>query len=230
MTPKVVFKFDKEKDLWNIWDTANFKTIYGYDQKKGLSEDVLKICQNKKYEECKKELMKNMEGMYKNNLIKITAKQVNEIWKSIEIEYFKRLEKITKRKFKFKRVKGFLTTCGRCPYKPHWRPPAFYVGFFANIPKMLNTAGHELMHIHLHNTDWWKKVEKELGNDKTHHLKEALTVLLNLEFRDLWFGFDPGFPRHIKLRQFIEKEWRKKKDFDKLTDKCIKWIKKNGVK
>jgi hypothetical protein len=84
--------------------------------------------------------------------------------------------------------------------------------------------------MHLHNTDWWDKVEKKLGNKKTHDLKEALTELLNLEFKDLWIVDDRSYPNHIQLREFIKKEWMKEKDFDKLTEDCIKWIKKNGVK
>jgi hypothetical protein len=91
-------------------------------------------------------------------------------------------------------------------------------------------AGHELMHIHLHNTDWWKRVKRKMGQEKTHDLKEALTELLNLEFRNLWIVEDKGYPNHAKLREFISKKWKKDKDFDKLTDNCIKWIKKNGVK
>lgn len=227
---KVIFKFDEEKDLWNIWDTCNFKSIYGYDFRKQVTENIIKICQGKKYEQCKNELKKTMNGMYKNILIKITTNHFNEIWNKIEKEYFKRLEKITKRKFPFKNVNAYLTTAGRCPYRPDLKPPFFYVGFFANISHMLHTTGHEIMHIHLHNTDWWKKVEKEIGNNKTHDLKEALTILLNLEFKDLWFVVDEGYPVHQELRKFIEKEWKKKKDFDKLTDNCIKWVKKNGIK
>lgn len=231
---KVIFKFNEEKDLWNIWDTCNFKKMYGYDFKKDLNknlkENIIKICRNKKYKECKNQLRKSMNYIHKNILIKITVRHFNEIWREIEKEYFKRLEKITKRKFQFKKVNAFLTTSPRYPYRPDWRPPAFYIGFFANIPHVLSAAGHEIMHIHLHNTDWWKKVEKEIGYDKTHELKEALTVLLNLEFRDLWFVTDQGYPVHQELRKFIEKQWKKEKDFDELTNKCIKWIKKNGIK
>ncbi len=86
------------------------------------------------------------------------------------------------------------------------------------------------MHIHLHNTYWWKKVEDEIGYDKTHDLKEAFTELLNLEFRDLWIVKEKGYPNHEILRKYISKQWKNKKDFDKLTDNCINWIKRDGIR
>ena len=106
----------------------------------------------------------------------------------------------------------------------------FFVNFFSNIPHALDTAGHELMHIHIHNTDYWTKTEKEIGYDKTHDLKEALTELLNLEFKDLWIAEDRGYPNHTKLRKYISSQWKKEKDFDKLMENSIKWIKRNGIK
>ena len=56
-------------------------------------------------------------------------------------------------------------------------------------------------------------------------LKEALTVLLNLEFKDLWFIEDEGYKKHKELREFIAQEWKKEKDFEKLLKKCVKYLK-----
>jgi hypothetical protein len=230
MIPKLIFKFDKEKDLYNIWETANSKKTYGYNFKERLPKKILEICSGKNYKDCNKKLERFMHSLYKNTLSKDIPKYFNGSWKKIEKEYFQRLENITKERFPAKKISVYITTCGRCPYRAQWRPPAFYVNFFGNIPVVLETAGHELMHIHLHNSDWWGIVEKEIGKDKTHDLKEALTVLLNLEFKDLWIIKDESYPNHIKLRKFISEQWKKKKDFELLTKNSIKWIKKNGVK
>jgi len=226
----VKFKFNKEKDLWNIWRTCNSGIDYGKDFTKSMSKEIMKICKGKKFEKSKQILLKRRNKTYNNFLIKFTYTSFNDAWLRIEKEYFKRLEKITNKKFKFKKIYAYLTTASKCPYSPNKKVPYFYVNLFANIPNALHTAGHELMHIHLHNNSWWEKVEKEIGYDKTHDLKESFTILLDLEFRDLWIVEEKGYPNHIKLREFISKQWKKKKDFDKLTDDCIKWIKKNGVK
>ena len=75
------------------------------------------------------------------------------------------------------------------------------------------TAGHEIMHLHFHNTHW-SEIEEKIGKEKTFDLKEALTVLLNIEFKDLWFYMDSGYSLHKELRDFISKIWKEKKDFD----------------
>jgi len=223
----VQFKFDKERDLKNIWETANSKNDYGYVFKKGVTQNILDICEGEEYERCRNELLKTMSSLYSNLLVDEIVNAMNKSWAIVEKEYFKRLEKITKKKFPFKGVNAYLTTASRCPYNSDSKDPSFYFNFFGSIISEPHTAGHELMHIHLHNSEWWLNVEKELGNKKTHDLKEAMTELLNLEFRDLWIIDDLGYPNHQELRKFINKEWKKKKDFNLLTDKCIKWIKKN---
>ncbi len=224
--PKVIFKFDKEKDVYNLWETCNEESNYGYDFREKIPKDILEMCVGKTFEECKNELKKRLKKTHKNPKIKLKKKELNQNWRKIEKKYFKTLEKITNKKFPFKKVYGYLTVAPRCPYRPHWRPPAFYTPIFANLSKSILTSGHEIMHIHLHNIEWWNRVEKQLGDKKTHDLKEALTVLLNIEFKDLFEEVDKGYPNHVKLRRFIEKEWEKEKDFDILTEKCVDWIKK----
>ena len=98
------------------------------------------------------------------------------------------------------------------------------VSLFYSLPASLSTCGHELMKIFFHNT-YWPEIEKKIGKEKTDDLKEALTVLLNLEFSDLWVAEDHGYGPHQNLREFIEKQWKKEKDFDKLLDKCVKYLK-----
>ena len=58
------------------------------------------------------------------------------------------------------------------------------------------------MHFHFFE-HYWDGIEKQIGINKTDDLKESLTVLLNLEFKDLWFKFDQGYPNHQELRKFI---------------------------
>lgn len=230
MIPKVIVKFDEEKDLKNIWETCNKEASYGYSWKNSVSKNILEICEGKKYEACKPKLKKVMSYIYKSPLNKIIVKAFNDAWEKVEKEYFKRLEKITGTKFPCKKIEGYITTAGRCPYNYNKKNPHFYIQFFSNILGGIHTAGHELMHIHLHNANWWKNVEKEIGNGKTHDLKEALTIILDIDFLDLFIIKGHGYPNHKELRKYIKQEWKKNKNFDKLTKKCIKWIKKNGVK
>jgi hypothetical protein len=229
--PQVNFVFNKKEDLWNIWDTCNStKLNYGKNWDNAVSPNILKICKNKKLEGCKKDLEKTMSYIYKSDVPKTIIKSINIAWNEISEEYFKELEKIMKSKFYTQNITAYLTTPNRCPYDPDPIPPSFFINMFWGIPSILETIGHELMHIQFHNSKYWKICEKELGFQKTHDLKEALTVLLNEKLFDLWIMEDKGYPNHQELRKYISAEWKKKKDFDILIDKSIKWIKKNGVK
>jgi len=217
---KVKFKFDKEKDLWNHWHKANWKSNWANFQ---INPYVKNICHNKKFEGCKKKLGENFSKLHNSNILKIHVESVEKAWKGIEKKFFKRMDKLMKNKYN-KDITAYLTTLGICPYDP--KEPSFMFSLFYSLPRCLQTCGHEIMHLYFHEF-YWDLVEKEIGKDKTGDLKEALTVLLNLEFKDLWFQEDYGYGPHKKLRSFIVKEWRKEPDFDVLLDKCVKYLKKN---
>lgn len=220
--PKVIFKFDIEKDLWNNWDTVNY--ISPWEGKRLKKIPILdEMCKGKKFEECKEELEKFCKPMHNSQLLPLIIESFQKAWDKVNDEFFKILEKITGKNFPFEKVTAYLTTQQRCPYDP--KEPSFMVGMFSSIPHALKTCAHELMHIHFHNTDW-PKIEKQIGKEKTADLKEALTVLLNLEFRNLWILKDKGKESESqqKLRTFIENQWKKKKDFNFLLDKCVKYL------
>ena len=80
------------------------------------------------------------------------------------------------------------------------------------------------MHLYFHKF-YWNKIETEIGKEKTGDLKEALTILLNLEFKDLWFVEDLGYESHKELRNFIMEKWKEEKDFETLLDKCVEYLK-----
>ena len=226
--PKVIFKFDKEKDLWNNWETVNYKSPW---EKKQLNKILVltDMCRGKKFEECKKEIEKFCKPMHNSPLLPLIIESFQKSWNKINDEFFKILEKITGKPMPFNRITGYLTTQMRCPYDP--REPSFMVSMFANIPYALKICAHELMHIHFHNI-YWSKIEKQVGREKTADLKEALTVLLNLEFRNLWILKDKGKDNEDqqKLRTFIEKQWKKEPDFDILLEKCVDYIKEQNDK
>lgn len=222
--PKVIFKFDKEKDLWNNWATVNYESPWG--EKKLNKIPILdKICKGKEFKGCKKEIEKFCEPMHKNPLLFIIIESFQKAWNKINNEFFERLEKITKKSLSFNKITAYLTTQARCPYDPE--EPSFMVSMFASIPHALKTCAHELMHIHFHKF-YWKNIEEKIGKEKTADLKEALTVLLNLEFRDLWILKDKGKDNEEqqKLRTFIEKQWKKEPDFHILLDKCGNYLRK----
>jgi hypothetical protein len=226
MPPKLIFRFDKHKDLWNAWYVANHKAQWQAKVSKEVLS-VLSLCKGKRFEECKHQLEKLYQDFYKSPLIKQSVKLFQAAWNKIGNEFFKRLERMTKKPFPFNQVTVYLTTQPRCPYNVEER--WLMVCFFGNIFYAVAAIAHELMHLHFHHY-YWEKVEREIGHEKAAELKEALTVLLNLEFRDLWFVLDKGKPgkKQQALRKFVEAEWKKKKDFDGLIKKCVAYLRSHG--
>tara|TARA_B100001971_G_C18242542_1_gene571872 strand:- start:612 stop:1292 length:681 start_codon:yes stop_codon:yes gene_type:complete len=218
---KLEFLFDEEKDLWNIWDSCNHDSRWN-DFKKNINAKILKICVGKEFKDCKEELREYMQKFYNSKIIEIFLESLKKSWKKINGDFFDRIKKVTKNDFPFDEVKVYITTSGRSPY--NWKEPSFMVSVFYSLPHALNTCGHELLHIQFHNT-YWEQIEEKIGKEKTADLKEALTILLNLEFKDLWFAKDKGYECHKELREFIKKTWEEKKDFGILLEKCVKYLK-----
>lgn len=215
---KVVFGFDKEKDLWNHWDKSNWNPSFGNFK---VHPKTLEICKGKKFEECKDELSNHFKRIYESELIDIHSKAVEKAWRGIEGKFFDRMDKLMKNKFD-KDITAYITTSPVCPYDT--KEPSFMYSFFSSLPGALGTCGHEIMHLYFHEF-YWEGVERKIGEKKTGDLKEALTVLLNTEFKDLWFSEDKGYEEHKELRKFIAEEWKKEKDFDNLLEKCVEYLK-----
>ena len=218
--PKVEFLFDKEKDAWNYWDKSNWDDEENIANFK-IDEKAKKICLNKEFDGCKKELLNYLIKLQESDLVDITLKAVEEAWRKIETDFFKRMDKLMKHSYNSD-IKAYLTTLGICPYDPD--EPSFMFSIFYSVLNNLKTCGHEIMHLYFHKF-YWSKVEKEIGKQNTWDLKEALTVLLNYEFKDLWFVSDNGYDKHKELRNFISRQWKKEKDFDILIKKCVEWYK-----
>ncbi len=66
--------------------------------------------------------------------------------------------------------------------------------------------------------------QKGLLEKQIWDVKEAFTVLLNSEFSSIRFREDLGYPENKKIREAIEKSWKKNRDFDKALESAIKIV------
>jgi hypothetical protein len=218
ITSRVAFYFDRERDLLNIYQACNSEPKWGESIK--IPSKLLNVAKGNKFDECKLELEEVREEMYNSELLKIYLKSLNESWGSIEIEFFERMKKITGKDFT-EPIKGFITTVGKCPYNP--KENSFFICLFDNNFQAMKNIGHEIFHLIFHRY-YWDEASQKLGNEKAHDLKEALTVLLNLEFNDLWFSEDEGYPAHKELREFISNQWKKERNWERLLDECVSYL------
>jgi len=223
--PRIIFKIDLEKDARNYYGCANSKPHFGHDFTKSMRQETLIKLKGKKWSEIETDIRELLKRGYSKINIELKLKKIENEWRKIEKIYFRKLKRLTKKKIYRDEFYCYATTIGRCPYnkKEHW----FMINIFNDIDFVMQIIAHELMHLQLHYYfERNIKKKRKLSEKKFQDLKEALTVLLNLEFKNIIKKEDKGYPSHKKLRTFIVKEWKKEPDFEVLLNKCIKYLKK----
>lgn len=207
----VTFEYSKEKDIWCILNYGK-GSLNSSQQTKIYQQMVDLYGENPKTETVANfiddYLIINHINIQKNIL------QHQTDWDMIAQEYQRRAERIFGVVLP-NDVTAYLTINNRSPYsiQEHW----FFVGAAGSSPR--KTIMHELWHFYT----WYKYGvvwEEKIGKQKYNDIKEALTVLLNEECKDLLPEgvIDSGYPQHQELRHKISDIWRKEKDMDKLWD------------
>jgi hypothetical protein len=219
----VTFVINKDLDIKNHLIGID---VYERNKKSGVSKQIVQ-----KNETLLKMPLAKRKGAIKNNIehiykkekqLKSLARDVNQEWLKIEKRFIKKLEIVYKHPFPYKSVRGVLSSADRLGYgyivKERW----FATPMFSNRYRAIDIATHELSHFMFHKY-YWKICESSgVPKDRIWDIKEAFTVLLNLEFDKLRFIPDEGYVQHQKLRRVIEKSWIKNRDFDKALSAAIK--------
>jgi hypothetical protein len=217
----VFFVINKDLDIKNHLiglDSYKNKLHSRTKQKNEFYDKLLKLSSKKR----RAAIRKNIGRFYlpeKCKFLNSIAKDVNSEWAKIETVYFKRLEKIHKHPFPFSSVKAVLSSAGRFGYNTdgRWFAASMLQNKFASI----DIATHELMHFMFHKY-YWKVCEKSgLSWKQIWNIKEAFTVLLNIEFSDIRFQPDNGYPEHKKIRTAIENSWKQNRAFNKALSVAI---------
>lgn len=207
---KLIFTYNRDRDIWCVLNYGKISTnsptptkIYA-DLTNQYGEHV-----------SKDETNTFIESYTAKNQIDTTAivQTFQNSWDSISFEYQKRAENIFGIVLP-RDVTGYLTINNRCPYSIEH--DMFYVST-ANQNTANKTAMHELWHFYT----WFKygiEWQEKLGAQKYNEIKESLTVLLNVECKDLLPEdiTDNGYPQHQELREKILSIWSQDKNMDRL--------------
>jgi len=220
--PQVRFQFDKEKDNQNLWELCNFSNPWESKDKLSLDLSLEKKWKGKNFKDSSNDIEDYLRVIQNSGYPEIFCECLNKSWEKINKDYFSRLERLTNKSIFAESINGYITTVGRSTN--HLYNKSFTVSMHRQILQALRTCGHELLHLQVENY-FGKNISNILGEKKFEIINESLTVLLNLEFKDLWFMEDSGYEPHKELRTFISEEWKKEKDFDKLIDRCITRLK-----
>lgn len=212
---KLTFTYDRNQDIWCV-------LTYG---KSSMNSPI----PTKVYEELVKEYGDNpLEGdtdRFIESYVSMSNLNLNDMvqdfqnrWDEISPEYQKRAEEIFGVVLP-QEITAYVTINNRCPYNIERN--IFYVS--TAYPHAVNkTVMHELWHFytwHTYGIEW----EKKLGAQKYNEIKEALTVLLNVECKDLLpQGVeDKGYPQHKELREKILELWSKDRNMDNLWETLV---------
>lgn len=220
----VKFIVDKNLDIANHLiglETYKNKIHSGVQQKNERFDKLLKLSKSKQKTAISEDIKKYYTPV-KKKFLNSAATDINKEWLKIEKGFLTKLEKIYKKPFPYNSVKGILSSVNRFGYSTDRR--WFAVSMFRNKFMAIDIATHELMHFMFHKYYWKTCSDKGLSWKQTWDIKEAFTVLLNLEFSSIRFEEDYGYPEHKKIRMAIEKSWKKNHDFDKALESAIKII------
>lgn len=211
---KVTFDYNEEKDVWCLLNygkssnnsnasTKRYQELViahgGTPTKDDVAAFVKKYLSDNKFD------MGSLIINYQND------------WQAVASEYQKIAETIFKVSLP-NDITAYLTVNNRCPYNIDNN--FFFMSLSARYAREITM--HELWHFYT----WYKFGiiwEEKIGKQKYNDLKEALTVLLNIECKNLFpeGSLDIGYPQHKELREKITHLWAKTKDIDKLWKSLV---------
>jgi len=195
-------KFDLDKEFKLIWEQVN-------SNKGNHPSQIQAACLNLDYETAKLNILNLNNKFYNSIYPKLIEETFTYVWRKVDREIFKRLDRIFECEMRRLYICNYLTTCTTLPYSPEYK--YFFTNIFTSPFKQIKTSIHELIHLYFHEF-YMNMIIKELGSKEAYKLKEALTVIINIEFFDLTYSKDDGYTEHKQLRDKITKLWVKNED------------------
>jgi hypothetical protein len=212
---KIIFDYNQEKDIWCL-----LKKGKGSNNSSTPTKMYEKLIIDYGENPTEDKVAIFIEKYLSDNNINKQEYILNyqKDWDIISKEY----QKIAETVFGVSLLKDivvYLTVNDRCPY--NIKDNYFFVSFPSRSEIII--AMHELWHFYT----WYKFGiiwEEKIGKQKYNDLKESLTVLLNIECKNLFSKEikDNGYPQHKNLRNKILEIWEKEKNIEKVWDELIK--------
>lgn len=117
---------------------------------------------------------------------------------------------------------AYLTTDSRCTYSTD--NGYFFVSYtsISNPPNLIIL--HELLHFYTNQKYYDALKQDGLSDEQYNNIKESMTVLLNVVFKDLLSNAtDKGYPQHQVMRDWMRDEYAKNPDLDALIEKAKRY-------
>jgi hypothetical protein len=210
---KLNFTYKKDEDVWCLLNKGK-TSINSPESTWVYKELVAEVGENPDENSTSDFIDKYLE---RNNFNPVALAQRYQVaWGNVSAEFYSIAERIFGVSLS-KDVTAYLTVNNRCPY--NIAESLFFVSISEKVPT--RTVMHELWHFYT-----WEKFganeELRLGREKYNDLKEALTVLLNVECRHLLppDELDRGYAKHQVLRTKILELWEQNQNLDHVWKKA----------
>lgn len=229
MNNKVTFKIDKELDFENHLIGARMAINNSLQMSPEISEYFRKL--RDADGKGKKKIFEERTAKFYSDGMKdfrsLLVKQAKDMWNLVEDKYFDKIEKIHKKTFPLESISAILSTT----------PTVYGYNFDKGNPwfactsespiKAIHTAMHEIMHVYFNEYFLEECKNKfQLNNEQIYTVKEAVTVILNIEFEDIRMFTEKDRPGHEQIREKIGKDWLEYRDLRKVLDEAYNYIKK----
>lgn len=211
---QVNFTYNKEKDVWCLLNKGKSS-----NNSQNSTQQYQQLVEKHGENPTARTTTVFVDDYITENKINISGrmKDFQKDWENISADFQKRAEVIFNISLPSD-ITAYLTINSRCPYSI--QDNSFYVSLQSNQAKRI--VMHELWHFYT----WYglgTDQEEKLGKYKYNDLKEALTVLLNVECKDLLPErvVDTGYPQHQEIRQKILEYWGKDRDIKNLWNYLV---------
>lgn len=206
---KINFEYDKEKDVWCLLNKGRSS-----NNSQNSTRQYLLLTDKYGENPTEEDAGAFVDTYISENKINIqkTITDIQNDWEIVSNEYQKRAETIFDTSLPHE-ITAYLTINSRCPYSIE--DEFFYI--YLQSAQARKTIMHELWHFYT----WYglgPSEEARIGAQKYNDIKESLTVLLNVECKDLLPEgvLDSGYPQHNELREKILDYWGKEKNIKNL--------------
>lgn len=211
---QVNFTYNKDKDIWCLINKGK-SSNNSQNPTRQYKQLVDKYGENPTVENTADFID---EYISENNIdIQKRVADFQKDWENVSVDFQKRAEGIFGTSLP-NNVTTYLTINDRCPYSI--QDNFFYASIQST--RATRTVMHELWHFYT----WYGlgiDQEEKIGKQKYNDLKEALTVLLNVECEDLLPSgvIDTGYPQHQEIRGKILEYWKRDRNIKNLWNYLV---------
>jgi hypothetical protein len=221
MPPRIKIKLNIKEDIWN-WLDACSKISHGIDWKQQIKPDLRHKIISSSPSEAELFLKSYIKNIYEENNSKSLVDELQRDFSAIEDRLFNRMEKVTGHPIYRNNFTCFITTFPRFPY--NYQKGYVWLSYKRPFNFQLSIFVHELLHFQYF-AYYGESIWNDLGEQAHLEIKEAMTVIIDQEFKEFEVEDDDCYPIYSDLRKKFLELWNESNNMDDFIDRIIYYYK-----